>query len=90
LKWPRARRRLTGTSLHRVVAEIGRRACLPAPLRPHGLRHAAITEALDLARGNVRAVQRFSRHADPRTLLRYDDAREDVAGEIAKQVASWR
>lgn len=82
--------RLTGTSVHRIVADLGRRARLTAPLRPHGLRHAAITEALEVARGNIRAAQKFSRHADPRTLLVYDDAREDVAGEIARQVAAWR
>lgn len=33
-------------------------------VRPHGLRHAAVTEAFDRTRGNVRAVQRFSRHRD--------------------------
>jgi hypothetical protein len=29
-------------------------------------------------------VQGLSRHADPRTLLRYDDARRDDAGMLAK------
>ena len=82
--------RLTGTSVHRIVAGVGRRAGLPKPLRPHGLRHAAITEALEVARGNIRAAQKFSRHADPRTLLVYDDAREDVAGDVARRVADWR
>jgi integrase/recombinase XerC len=86
----RALQRLTGTSVHRIVADLGLRARLTAPLRPHGLRHAAITEALEISRGNVRAAQKFSRHADPRTLLVYDDAREDVAGEVARQVAAWR
>ena len=56
-------------------------------VRPHGLRHAAITEALDLTKGNVRAVQRFSRHRDLRTLTIYDDNRQDLAGEIARQLA---
>ncbi len=81
--------RLTGTSVHRIIRALGRAAGLRAPLRPHGLRHAAITEALERSRGNIRAVQKFSRHADPRTLLIYDDGREDVAGEIAKQVSAW-
>src|SRR5437660_1206522 len=54
----------------------------------HGLRHAAITEALDLTGGNVRAVQRFSRHRDVRVLERYDDNRRDLGGEVAKQVAA--
>jgi len=29
-------------------------------------------------------------HADPRTLLIYDDSREDRAGEVARLVAAWR
>lgn len=81
--------RLTDRSVHRIVARAGRRAGLRV-LRPHGLRHAAITQALELTRGDVRAVQRYSRHADLATLLRYDDAREDKAGEVAAQVAAWR
>ena len=56
--------------------------------RPHGLRHAAITEALDKTGGDVRAVQRFSRHADVRTLQAYDDARTDLVGKVARLVAS--
>jgi hypothetical protein len=38
-------------------------------------------------KGDVRTVQRFSRYADPRTLLLYDDCRRDLAGDVAKLVA---
>jgi integrase/recombinase XerC len=55
--------------------------------RPHGLWNAAITEALDLTGGDVRAVQRFSRHRDVRVLQRYDDSRRDLAGDVARRVA---
>lgn len=79
-------RRMTGTSVYRLVRELGEDAGLR--VRPHGLRHAAITEALDLTRGDVRKVQRFSRHRDLRVLNRYDDAREDMAGEVARLVAA--
>ena len=79
-------RRLTGTSLYRIVRGLGERAGLH--VRPHGLRHAAITEALDLMGGNVRAVQRFSRHRDLRVLTVYDDNRADMAGEVARLVAA--
>ena len=51
------------------------------------LRHEAITRALDKTNGDVRTVQRFSRHADPRTLLLYDDHRLDQAGDVARLVA---
>jgi integrase/recombinase XerC len=77
--------RLTGRSVHRIVAAIGKGAGLD--VRPHGLRHAAITDALDRTNGNVRAVQKFSRHRDLRTLTEYDDNRLDLAGDIARQVA---
>ena len=73
----------------RIVRRLGEEAGIPH-LRPHGLRHTAITQALELTRGDIRAVQRFSRHKDPRTVVLYDDAREDKAGEVAKLVAAWR
>lgn len=79
--------RLTGRSIARLVREIGELAGL-GTVRPHGLRHAAITEALALTRGDVRAVQRFSRHRDLRVLTVYDDNREDLGGEVARLVAA--
>jgi integrase len=78
--------RLTAIALYGVVRELDRR--LGFKVWPHGLRHAAITEALDLTGGNVWAVQRFSRHRDVRVLERYDDNRRDLGGEVAKQVAA--
>lgn len=54
----------------------------------HGLRHSAITKALDLSNGNLRMVQGFARHADLRQLARYDDARRGLFGEGAKLVAA--
>lgn len=72
--------RLTGTSIYRLVKDTY------GLVRPHGLRHTAITEALDLTDGNVRAVQKFSRHKDVRVIERYDDNRKDLAGEIAKRI----
>jgi integrase/recombinase XerC len=80
-------RRLTGDGLYKIVAELGKAAGLRRPVRPHGLRHQAITQALDATGGDVRAVQRFSRHASPATLLRYDDNRRDLAGDVAKRIA---
>ena len=41
----------------------------------HGIRHAAITEALDLTGGNVRSVQRVPLDiATLQTLIVYDDS----------------
>ena len=55
-------------------------------IRPHGLRHAAITAALDETNGNVSAAREFSGHASVEVLMRYDDNREGVGGEVASKV----
>jgi integrase/recombinase XerC len=79
--------RLTGAGVYAIVQSIGRKAGLRA-VRPHGLRHCAVTTALDVTGGNVRAVQRFSRHRNLETLMVYDDNRRDMAGEVAALVAA--
>jgi integrase/recombinase XerC len=78
--------RLSGRSVHRIVQELGKR--LGMTVRPHGLRHTAITAALDATGGNVRAVQKFAGHADVRVIERYDDCRQDMAGQVARRVAA--
>lgn len=64
-----------------MVRALGRKAGVA--VRPHGLRHSAITEALDLT-GDVRKVQRFSRHKNLAVLMVYDDNRRDLGGEVAR------
>lgn len=81
--------RLSDQGLAALLARLARRAGLPGPVRAHAIRHTAITAALD-AGLDIRATQRFSRHADPRTLLRYDDNRTDLAGQVAAQVSQQR
>lgn len=78
--------RLTGEAVRRIVAALGKRSGLARVPRPHGLRHSAVTEALDAGR-DIRDVRRFARHADINTTIRYDDNRRDVAGEIADLIA---
>lgn len=77
--------RLSSTSVYRMVRALG--AAVGLAVRPHGLRHTAITAALDLT-GDLRAVQRFSRHRDVRVLTRYDDNRADLGGDVARRVAA--
>jgi integrase/recombinase XerC len=79
--------RLTGHAVYLVVKSLGKAAGLSRRVRPHVLRHQAITQALDCTGGDVRAVQKFSRHASLDTLTVYDDARRDLAGDVARQVA---
>lgn len=76
--------RLDGSAVYRMVSELGKAVGLTT--RPHGLRHAAITEALGRTNGNTRSVQRFSRHKKLETLSLYDDARQDLGGEVARLV----
>lgn len=79
------RGRLTGAGLYKIVQGIGLDAGIT--VRPHGLRHAAITRALDLTNGDVRSVQRFSRHRNIQTVVLYDDSRRDMGGVVARLVA---
>lgn len=75
---------LSYRALYDVVSRAGLLAGVKA--RPHGLRHTAITDALDKTDGDVRRAQKFSRHADVKTLMIYDDNRKDTFGEIAEMV----
>jgi integrase/recombinase XerC len=76
-------RRLRADGIHELLGALGRRAGLSRRLRPHGLRHAGITAVLDKSAGNVRMAQRFSRHVNLQTLLKYDDNRTDLGGQAA-------
>lgn len=76
--------RLDGSAVYRMVSELGQ--SIGIKTRPHGLRHAGITEALDRTNGNARAVQRFSRHKKLETLGLYDDNRADLGGQVAALV----
>ena len=48
--------RLTGHGVYKIVKALGKAAGLLRPQRPHGLRHQAITQALEVTGGNVRAI----------------------------------
>ena len=74
---------LSGRSVARIIDDLGVAAGL-GHSHPHGLRHAAITEALDQTNGDVRSVAAFSRHANIQTVMYYDDRRRDAGGKIAQ------
>ena len=77
--------RLTGAGIWSIVTALGE--ATGQRVRPHGLRHAGITEAQYKTGGDVRRVRESSRHSDVATVLIYDDNRKDVAGEVARLVA---
>ena len=74
-------KRITGAGIFHIVRQLGNQAGLK--VRPHGLRHTAITAALDAFNGNYRKTRAFSRHASLDTVRRYDDNRADHAGQVA-------
>jgi integrase/recombinase XerC len=77
--------RLSPEAVSAIIGRYSRK--IGARFTPHGLRHTAITAALDLTGGNIRSAARFSRHAQVNTLQRYDDNRQDIAGDVARMVA---
>lgn len=77
--------RLSPRGIEKVLARLGALAGV-GHVRPHGLRHSAITQALDEGIP-ARDVLRFSRHAKLETLMRYDDNRADLGGKVAARVA---
>ncbi len=81
------RGRIALKTVNHILGILSRAARLSTPCRPHGLRHEAITRALDLTGGDVRSVQRFSRHKNLDVLMVYDDARRDLGGDVARLVA---
>ncbi len=79
--------RLTGDGIYHIVRDLGARVGVPS-LTPHKLRHTAITIALDLTDGNVRAVRDLSRHARLETLQRYDDNRRNFQGSVSEKLSN--
>ena len=79
--------RLSGSGIYHIIrSQLGARAGVSA--RPHGLRHSAITSALDAFNGDYRKTRAFSRHASLDTVRRYDDNRADHAGQVAAALDS--
>lgn len=76
--------RLTGDGLRKIVSHLCKSAGIKKPMSPHRIRHSAITAALDATEGNVRKVQKLSRHARIETLLVYDDNRAKDQREVSQ------
>ena len=80
-------KRLSGRSVARVVAGIGKDAGITKHLSPHRVRHSAITTFLDASGGDVRTAQRLSRHSRLDTLMIYDDNRQGLQGKASGVLA---
>lgn len=81
-------RRLASGGVYRAVRQMG--DAVGVEVRPHGIRHTAITEAVKRAQAagiGLDQVRDFSGHEDVSTLMIYRDREEDVQGRIAALVA---
>jgi len=74
--------RLTGDGLLKIVVRLCSKAGIRKTMSPHRIRHSAITAALDATDGNVRKVQKLSRHRQLDTLMIYDDNRGRDQAEV--------
>lgn len=84
LDHPSQGNRLSGWAIWKVVTSLGEKAGMQ--VRPHGLRHTAITSALDVFDGDFRKVKDFSRHANIATVAIYDDRRNNAAGQVSQAI----
>jgi len=75
-------RRLTGDGIRKIVVRLCTKAGIKKVMSPHRIRHSAITAALDATDGNVRKVQKLSRHRQLDTLMIYDDNRGKDQQEV--------
>lgn len=80
-------KRISGEAIRRLVDELCTRAGISKKMSPHRVRHSSITTVLDKNNGNYRATQRFSRHAKPETVLKYDDNRQRLQKQMTDLIA---
>jgi integrase/recombinase XerC len=78
--------RISGAGVYHLITTLGQRVGVKA--RPHGLRHTAVTEALNVFSGDYRKVRAFSRHTSLDIVRRYDDNRADHGGQVAAALSS--
>ena len=74
--------RLHTHSIYKLVQKYAVIAGIDKVMSPHRIRHSSITEALNLTNGDVRKVQKLSRHSNLNTLMIYDDNRQNLQGEV--------
>ena len=80
------RGRLSTRAIASVVARLAREAGATTKVKPHGLRHSAITEAAKKEK-DLAKLRDFARHRDIRTTAIYIDNLENHGLEIAESIA---
>jgi len=74
--------RLCTQAIYNIVSDRCQSAGISKTMSPHRIRHSSITAALEVTGGDVRRVQKLSRHSSLNTLLIYDDNRKNHQGEV--------
>jgi len=74
--------RLSTQGIYNIVSDRFQSAGITKTMSPHRIRHSSITAALEATNGDVRRVQKLSRHSSLNTLLIYDDNRKNHQGEV--------
>lgn len=74
--------RLSTQGIYNIVSDRCKDAGITKTMSPHRVRHSSITAALEATGGDVRRVQKLSRHSSLNTLLIYDDNRKNHQGEV--------
>jgi len=83
--------RLQGDGIYRIVVQLGKNVKSPRKVRPHGVRHTAITAATRAARAahlGLEAVMAFSDHQNVQTLKFYLDEEDGLQRQVSQMVAS--
>jgi len=82
------RGRLVTRGIQHIIRDLG--AAVGVHVRPHGIRHTAITQAIDAAAKqglSIDVVRHFSRHRSISTLLIYRDELENKQAALAELVS---
>jgi integrase/recombinase XerC len=77
-------KRLSGNGIYTIVERLCVAAGISKKMSPHRIRHSAITAALDATDGNIRKVQKLSRHKNINTVMTYDDNRSNHQEEMSQ------
>ena len=79
--------KLSTRSIDRLLKRATERANVSKVMSPHKVRHSAITAALDGSNGDIRRVQKLSRHKNVATVMIYDDNRTNGQGDMSSMLS---
>lgn len=75
--------RLTGSQIYRIVRGRAEDAGITKRFSPHRGRHSSITAAAEATGGDVRKVQKLSRHRKVETVMIYIDQAQNTQSEVS-------